>query len=349
MVGFRTNRGGARRRGFTLVELLVVVAVIALLLGLMVPALGGARESAREAICAAQQRRLHLATALHLQSRDNWLPGLNTTGRAYLRPPAQAALLGDTTPTTPTSVFDWISPIIGEEAGLSGNRAVRTKQIFESLGCPSARRENDSLYGSGSLSDYADFQSLLEREGIGQISYLSPAAFHLAGRDFLGEGTYRTWGWRGPAVPPDHFEPRFDLVGSPAVKVWTTDACRYLASPDRLDFDVNPLPRYFGSFTTGGPTYIASREFGHAADRPQFAEEIRPGAPRGSVYPDNARLTYRHKKRIQTMRLDGHAEALTEKESKTDAAPWYPTGSVYTGVNATDESRERYEEGEELP
>lgn len=46
------------RRGFTLVEMLVVAALIAVLIGLLLPALAAARQSARHAVCLSNQRQL---------------------------------------------------------------------------------------------------------------------------------------------------------------------------------------------------------------------------------------------------------------------------------------------------
>lgn len=338
----------ASSRAFTLVELLVVIAVLGLISGVLVPSLASARSSARTAACAAQQRRLHLPTYIAMQADNDRLPGVNTTNVHYLKLPRTSELLGDTSPSKPTTIFDWISPSLGPVTRLSSNRARRTQQIFNDFACPSATRRNDTLYGYA--PDASDFQTILATDGFPQISYLSPAAFHLAGKSFVPLAKYRTYNWSGPAVPPADYFPRLERIGPPAQKVFLSDATRYLASTSRLDFDISPSPKYFGSFLSSSPIYRASREFGVATNLPEFADENYLGLG-PTVYPHNRNLTYRHTRRIVVTWFDGHASTMTEYQSKSDASHWFPTGSVFnahTTGNATDESRAYHRHDEEL-
>ena len=65
-----------RTRAFTLIELLVVVAVIAVLISILLPALGRSREAARAAVCTGNLRQMGLLTRAYATSNDGLTPAL---------------------------------------------------------------------------------------------------------------------------------------------------------------------------------------------------------------------------------------------------------------------------------
>jgi prepilin-type N-terminal cleavage/methylation domain-containing protein/prepilin-type processing-associated H-X9-DG protein len=63
-----------RRRGFTLVELLVVIGIIAVLIGILLPTLARARESARRASCLSNLRQVGMAMRFYAYDNHDQVP-----------------------------------------------------------------------------------------------------------------------------------------------------------------------------------------------------------------------------------------------------------------------------------
>ncbi len=77
------------RRGFTLLELLIVIGVIALLVGLFAPALASARTASRTTLCASNLRELGLLHFEQAWDLDRW------AGSAYDLQPARFETVAD--------------------------------------------------------------------------------------------------------------------------------------------------------------------------------------------------------------------------------------------------------------
>jgi prepilin-type N-terminal cleavage/methylation domain-containing protein len=66
--------GASTRPGFSLVEVLVVVAILALLAAILFPIAASARDASRRSVCLSNLRQIALAHLMYVQDNDDTLP-----------------------------------------------------------------------------------------------------------------------------------------------------------------------------------------------------------------------------------------------------------------------------------
>lgn len=183
-----------RRGGVTLVELLVVMAIISAMVALVLPAVQAARESARRAQCHSNLRQLGLAMMLHAD-RDRTYP-IGCIGCKPLAPP-------DGGPPAPLRYIAWniaLLPFL-DEALLAktvdvsipsyrpANKAAAAT-IIDVFLCPStvkgAVRQTKGLWLGAAFTDYAGIYGV---EGEGHTA-TDPNATQWLSDEWLGGMLY---------------------------------------------------------------------------------------------------------------------------------------------------------------
>lgn len=135
-----------RRSGFTLVELLVVIGIIALLISLLLPALNKARDSARMTACASNMRQVGQAFGMYQSEHKQVLPA------GYVHYPDGGSVAG-------ASWDVMVQPYVGQAHQTTA--AVKVPVML----CPNDRVEKVTWWPEGERKSYVMLRSEGNRPG----------------------------------------------------------------------------------------------------------------------------------------------------------------------------------------
>src|SRR4051812_47558329 len=99
-----------RRRGFTLVELLVVIGIIAILMSMLMPALSRAKQKANRIACVNNIRQINMAATMYAGDHDSEYPRRAQMTNSWIF--TLKSYYGNNSPTNNASGKEWNSKIL---------------------------------------------------------------------------------------------------------------------------------------------------------------------------------------------------------------------------------------------
>ncbi|QDU70484.1 type II secretion system protein [Mucisphaera calidilacus] len=300
---------------FTLIELLVVISILALLIGLLLPALRSARETARTAVCLANMKSYGIGLDVYALEHNGWLAGPYTSGNGNRRW-GQADVFNwaeETASNAPSYAYDWVSPSMSDiMGGLPRQRAKRLVAILNSeLSCPT----NDIEYGSSNglsgedvYSDpYGPSDAVIRNANGGELPQLVDYSLILG----FHETRY------GPYEADSGYQPNLNQIGRPSAKASVQEG----ADPRFLDVRGFDLGSEYNDYS-GGP--LCHRGAASYTDGSTF----RKSEP-GKVTDLAQTYAFRHpNKTINTLFFDGHVDNQDSYAAIGGFAQYFPEAFV---------------------
>ncbi len=332
-----------RKSAFTLVELLVVIGIIALLISILLPALGKARKAAATIKCAANLHSITLGMLIYASQNHNYILGSpNTTG---------AGAYSDSNSPGINQIWDWESPLMdtlglkvqyspGADAARSNAQArwdrVNFQLHYPMLQCPS-NEAVCSLYNASTAFPGVTLPTIVPAQ-----SFSTGMLFMVTSEPQPVDtaSIYKTG--NAYANPPAGYGPKITEIGNSTKKIFIADGARYLTFANNafdMDFD------YGGS--TGGEyaDWGAFDPFSYGRDRAaapgnggtSAQDERVIWARHGNTIPGAAGDSFRFSAGF----YDGHVETLGDLQGANPVF-WAPKGTTIANADISPDVHKRY-------
>lgn len=343
------RRHRASKKGFTLVELLVVIGILALLIALLLPALARVKRQASAIKCSSNLRSLGQAMMTYASENRGAIPGGAWTTARFMFVNGNPGITGNVLTGSGTNgnppwgttnlpnlvqVHDWMSPLARYlRVNIPfGHTVADRRKRFETFSTTEPFKCPDNTFLASA------FSTGLNNWGVQQhISYSMPLVFSLRRTQAgVASGTGLTTTPSFYNVPFD-YSPSITSIGKASKKIFALDGARFCtASPaSKPTYDVSITATYGGSFAEFG----AWSTFTRAWDRQKAGGQNLTGPGSQGTWANNidGRIyAFRHGNlrpfsSVDAMKLnavffDGHAELLGDLEV-SNPVYWMPKGT----------------------